>query len=122
SLNLMNTRKKIKFIRAGELLPDVYDQIEASVDKGGITGTPSGYPDFDQIVGGLQPGFNIIAARPSVGKTTLALNIARNVANIGIEVLIFSLEMTDRQLVRKFLSMESQINSKYFNNAGKITD
>lgn len=122
SLNLLNNRRKTQFVRAGELISAVYERIEASVGSNGITGTPSGYPDFDQIGGGLQSGFILLAARPSVGKTTLALNIARNVANLGMEVLIFSLEMTDMQLVRKFLSMEAQINSKYFNNAAKITE
>lgn len=122
SLNLINNRRKNDFIRAGELIPDVYEQIEASVNSNGITGTPSGYSDFDQIGGGLQVGMILLAARPSMGKTTLAMNIARNVARTGREVLIFSLEMTKKQLVRKFLSMESQINSRYFNNAGKISE
>jgi replicative DNA helicase len=122
SMNLLNLRKKNDIVKVGSVLPEVYEQINDSIGKDGITGTPSGIKDLDNICGGLQVGMLILAARPSMGKTTFAMNVARNVSEAGKDVLIFSLEMTKKQLVRKFLSMESGINSKLFNNASKITD
>ena len=75
-------------------------------------GVPTGFMDFDHMTSGLQPGnFIIIAARPSMGKTTLVLNMAQNIA---IEqqrpVAIFSLEMPAQDIVMRMLSAESHIN------------
>jgi replicative DNA helicase len=122
SMNLLNGRKKNDIVPINSILPAVYDQIEENMEGNGITGTPTGYSDFDQICGGLQVGMIIVAARPSMGKTTFALNIARNVASGNQGVLIFSLEMTKKQLARKFLSMESGVNSRLFNNPKKIPE
>ena len=121
-MRLLNDSHKGEIVKAGDELIDVYTEIEASVGSNGITGVPTGYDELDRIGGGLQPGLIILAARPSVGKTTFALNIARNVANNKFIVLIFSLEMTKKQLIRKLLAMEANIDSKYFNNAGEIND
>ena len=121
-MRLLNDSHKGEIVKAGDKLIDVYTEIEASVGSNGITGVPTGYDELDRIGGGLQPGLIILAARPSVGKTTFALNIARNVANSKFIVLIFSLEMTKKQLIRKLLAMEANIDSKYFNNAGEIND
>jgi replicative DNA helicase len=121
-MNLLNGRKKNDIVKIESVLPAVYDQIEENMEKGGITGTPTGYIDFDQICGGLQVGMIILAARPSVGKTTFAMNIVRNVASAEHGALVFSLEMTKKQLARKFLSMESGVNSKAFNNPKSISD
>ena len=63
------------------------------------------------MTSGLQPGdLSIIAARPSMGKTTLALNIAHNVAKIGLPALIFSLEMPARQIAARMIAAEGEIN------------
>ena len=75
-------------------------------------GVPTGFMDFDHMTSGLQPGnFIIIAARPSMGKTTLVLNMAQNIA-IDQErpVAIFSLEMPSQDIVMRMLSAESRID------------
>ena len=75
-------------------------------------GVPTGFMDFDHMTSGLQPGnFIIIAARPSMGKTTLVLNMAQNIA-IEQErpVAIFSLEMPAQDIVMRMLSAESRID------------
>ncbi|RKU13205.1 replicative DNA helicase [Candidatus Poribacteria bacterium] len=75
-------------------------------------GIPTGFMDFDHMTSGLQPGnFIIIAARPSMGKTTLVLNMAQNIA-IDQErpVAIFSLEMPSQDIVMRMLSAESRID------------
>lgn len=75
-------------------------------------GVPTGFMDFDAMTSGLQPGnFIIIAARPSMGKTTLVLNIAQNIAlEQERPVAIFSLEMPAQDIVMRMLSTESQID------------
>jgi len=89
------------------------DEIERKVASGmNITGVPTGFTDFDKISGGLQPGgLYILAARPSMGKTALAMNIAQYAAaQEDIPVLIFSLEMSAEQLIQRMLSAESEVN------------
>lgn len=81
--------------------------------NGDLTGTPSGYRDLDKITHGFQKGDMIIlAARPSMGKTALALNFAMNAAiENNIPVGIFSLEMPAEQLMQRMLSATSGVNS-----------
>ena len=98
-------------------MQDTFDYVEALMARGGeLTGLPTGFHDLDEMTGGLQPGeLIIIAARPSMGKTALALNIARNAAvDHGRKVAIFSLEMTTRSLVLRLLSAEARIDSSAF--------
>jgi replicative DNA helicase len=80
---------------------------------GGTRGTPSGFKALDNKLSGFQPSdLIILAARPSVGKTSLALDFARNAAvKHGIPVAIFSLEMSKEQLVDRMLSAQSQVDS-----------
>ena len=79
----------------------------------GITGVPTGFNKFDQMTSGMQRGDMIVlAARPSMGKTTLALDIARQAAmNHGTPTVIFSLEMSSEQIIDRMLSAESFVNS-----------
>ncbi|CAN5731469.1 replicative DNA helicase [soil metagenome] len=103
-----------KFIAIGEKLDDAWDRIEASSKQdGSIRGVPTGYPDLDNLLSGLHKSdLIILAARPSVGKTSLALDIARNAAvRHNIPVGIFSLEMSSEQLVDRMLSAESYVDS-----------
>ena len=73
---------------------------------------PTGFADLDQLLGGLQRSdLVILAARPSLGKSTLALDIARNAAGQGAVVGIFSLEMSREQLAYRLLSAEAQVDS-----------
>jgi replicative DNA helicase len=94
-------------------IPPTFDYVEAIMNRGGdLTGLPTGFKDVDQMTGGLQPGeLVIIAARPSMGKTAFALNIARNAAvDHAKKVALFSLEMTTRSLVIRLLSSEAKID------------
>jgi replicative DNA helicase len=94
-------------------MPGTFDYVEAIMNRGGeLTGTPTGFRDLDQMTGGLQPGeLIVIAARPSMGKTAFALNIARNAAvDHGRKVAVFSLEMTTRSLIIRLLSSEAAID------------
>lgn len=97
-----------------DVLIEVYDNIEHLHNHDAdITGLASGYRDLDHITSGFQPNdLIIIAARPSVGKTAFALNIAQNVAiNTEENVAIFSLEMGAEQLVSRMLSAEGNIDA-----------
>ncbi len=95
------------------LLTQSIDAIEKLYHKKDrFLGVPTGFMDFDVMTSGLQPGnFIIIAARPSMGKTTLVLNIAQNIAlEQERPVAIFSLEMPAQDVVMRMLSAESQID------------
>lgn len=77
-----------------------------------ITGIPTGFYELDEKTGGFQPSdLIIIAGRPAMGKTSLALNMACNAAHKGKKVGIFSLEMSSIQLVGRLLSSESEVDS-----------
>ncbi len=98
----------------GELLHELHDQIAARVDEGRvITGIETGYYELDEMTSGLQKGeMIIIAARPSMGKTALALNIAEHIAlNQRQAVAIFSLEMSRQQLAQRLLCSLSGVDS-----------
>jgi len=102
------------------------DFVEMLMDRGGeLTGVPTGFKDLDEKTGGLQGGeLVIIAARPSMGKTALALNVARNAAiDHGKKVAIFSLEMTNRALALRLLSSEARVDLSSFRRGfGSSTD
>ncbi len=96
------------------ILTDSFDRLdELHKDKGKIRGVPTGFKDLDSILAGLQKSdLFILAARPSMGKTALALNLAHNVAlKAGVPVLLFSLEMSKEQLVDRLLAMESGVDA-----------
>ena len=95
------------------LISDSIDAIEKLYHKSDrFLGVPTGFMDFDHMTSGLQPGnFVIIAARPSMGKTTLVLNMAQNIAlEQERPVAIFSLEMPAQDIVMRMLSAESHID------------
>ena len=74
---------------------------------------PTGFKDLDTYLSGLQPSdFVLVAARPSMGKTAFVLNVAENVAiKQGITTAVFSLEMSNVQLVNRMLSLESTVDA-----------
>ena len=86
---------------------------EAAKNRGSVTGVPTGFKDLDRYLSGLQPSdFILVAARPSMGKTAFVLNVAEHVAiKEGITTAIFSLEMSDVQLVNRMLSLESTVDA-----------
>ncbi|HTL26896.1 MAG TPA: replicative DNA helicase, partial [Burkholderiales bacterium] len=88
------------------------DQLYHSDNKSGITGVPTGLIDLDQMTAGLQPGdLIIVAGRPSMGKTALALNFAEHVAmDIGMPVAVFSMEMSGMQLAARVLGSIARVD------------
>ncbi len=103
------------YVPIRQIVLNVVDNIEkASRTQGNVTGLPTGFVDLDYKTSGFQPSdLILIAARPSMGKTAFALNIARNMAaKSGISIAIFSLEMSKEQLVSRMLSMESRVDSQ----------
>ena len=93
------------------------DHIDLLMSRSGeLTGVPTGFAAFDKETGGLQPGdLFILAARPAMGKTALALNIARNAAvDYDKKIAVFSLEMTTRSLVLRMLSSEAEVDFSAF--------
>jgi len=97
-----------------EILKGTFDKIDRLWgNRGGVTGVPTGFIDLDDITCGLQNSdLIIIAARPSMGKTTLALNMAQHIAvNEKLPVAIFSLEMSKEQLVQRMLCAQANIDS-----------
>jgi replicative DNA helicase len=106
------------------ILAESFDRLdELHKDKGKIRGVPTGFKDMDNILAGLQRSdLFILAARPSMGKTALALNLAHNVALKANEpVLMFSLEMSKEQLVDRMLAMESGVDA-WALRTGNLTD
>ena len=107
-----------------QILPDAVDRIDVlHQSEGDITGIPSGFTEFDKLTAGLQAGdMIVIAGRPSMGKTTLAINIAENAA-IGTKVptAIFSMEMPSQQLAFRMISSLGRVNQTHL-RTGKFPD
>jgi replicative DNA helicase len=107
-----------------DVLVRTYDNIELMNNRvGDITGIPTGFTELDQMTAGFQRNdLIIVGARPSVGKTAFALNIAQNVAvKAGENVAIFSLEMGAEQLVMRMLCAEGNIDAQRL-RTGSLTD
>jgi replicative DNA helicase len=95
-----------------ELLQETMRLIDANDGKH-MTGVPSGYADMDDLLNGLQPGeLLILAARPSMGKTALALNMMEQMALAGHPTAMFSLEMSKQQLVQRMVCARGRIDSQ----------
>jgi len=103
---------KQNFVPINEILHETFERIdELHRDHGKLRGVPTGFGDLDNLLGGLQKSdLVILAARPSMGKTTLALDIARH---LGVKhktsVGVFSLEMSKDQLVDRLLASEARV-------------
>jgi replicative DNA helicase len=88
------------------------DLDELHAQKGHVVGVPTGFIDLDQLLGGMHKSdLIILAARPSMGKTALALSIAHNAAKTGVPVGVFSVEMSVSQLVQRLMAMETRVDS-----------
>ncbi|MCF6094655.1 replicative DNA helicase [Microaerobacter geothermalis] len=112
------------FIPIKDILMETFERIEfLSNHQGQVTGIPSGYGDLDKMTSGFQPSdLIILAARPSVGKTAFALNVAQNVAaRYNHSVAIFSLEMSAPQLVQRMLCAEANIDAHKL-RTGRLED
>ncbi len=104
---------KQNFVPISSILHQTFEKIdELHRDQGKLRGVPTGFYDLDQKLGGLQKSdLIILAARPSMGKTSLALDIMRHIGvNLKVPVGIFSLEMSKDQLVDRLLSSQSNVD------------
>ncbi|MBM7662234.1 replicative DNA helicase [Bacillus mesophilus] len=122
-LDVSRRKNSSSFQNIKDVLVDAYDNIELLHNRvGDITGIPTGFRELDRMTAGFQRNdLIIVAARPSVGKTAFALNIAQNVATKTDEnVAIFSLEMGAQQLVMRMLCAEGNINAQNL-RTGKLT-
>jgi len=116
--------QKQMFVPITSILNDTFERIDAiHKEKGKLRGVPTGFADLDNKLAGLQKSdLIILAARPSVGKTTLALDIARNVATQNkVPVGIFSLEMSKEQLVDRLLCAQANVDL-WKMRTGKLSD
>ncbi len=105
---------KGEFRSLQELVSENFERIEKLAAAGRtITGVPTGFPDLDDTISGLQPSnLIVLAARPAMGKTALALDLAQNVAlKEKIPVAIFSLEMGESELVQRMMCTQGRIDS-----------
>jgi replicative DNA helicase len=110
------SRKHLKnpFIEVKDALSDAFERIDhLHANRGELRGIPTGYYDLDHMLYGMQAAdLVIVAARPSIGKTSFVLNIALNAAKKGhYRIGVFSLEMSKEQLIDRLLSMESGIDA-----------
>ena len=107
-------RSNQDFIHIGQVIDSYYEQINYLQEhRGEVVGVPTGFRDLDKLTGGLQKSdLIILAARPSVGKTSFCLSLGYNVATRHQRTVgIFSLEMSRDQLVQRLLSMDTRIDS-----------
>ena len=122
--NIMQGRNQKDYTPIKEVLVDSFSMLEKLYNqKGAITGVPTGFIDLDRKTTGLHGSeLIILAARPAMGKTAFALNIATNVAlKANVPVAIFSLEMSKEQLVNRILSSEAMVDSNKI-RTGKLDD
>jgi len=110
-------------VSIADVLQATFEKIDRLREREGrLTGLATDYYDFDDMTGGLQPGeLVIIAARPSMGKTTFALNLTERVSNYGKGIAFFSLEMSNQQVIQNMLCCRSQIDGSAMRK-GRITD
>lgn len=111
SINALNQKRPVKHI--SEILPRVFDRAEeASKSTTGMAGLPTGFVMLDRVLGGLRRGDMIlVGGATGMGKTAFALNVVGNIAKLlNRRVGIFSLEMSDEQLVSRLLSAESAVD------------
>jgi replicative DNA helicase len=107
-----------------ELMQPTLDEMEAIESRGaGLSGVPTGFADLDELTNGLHPGqMVIVAARPAVGKSTLALDIARSASiRNGLTSVIFSLEMSQIEITMRLLSAEASIPLSHI-RGGRMSD
>jgi replicative DNA helicase len=119
------TSKRVtsNFQKMDTLLETSFNQLEQLFERQEkLTGAPTGFQDLDELLAGMHRGdLIILAARPAVGKTALALNIAVNAAKADTSVALFSLEMAAEQLIQRILCSEARINAQDV-RTGQIKD
>jgi replicative DNA helicase len=115
-----NVKRDVQDI--GSIINSVLDNLQELQGQTGLSGVPSGYPNIDRITQGWQKSdLIILAARPSVGKTAFALNIARNAAvDANMPVAVFSLEMSADQLGKRLITTESGLSGEKIKGGVKL--
>jgi replicative DNA helicase len=122
---ITNSGTRQSVIRIKDALEEAWERIDRLHHaKDGLRGVPTGFSGLDNLLSGLQKtDLIILAARPSVGKTSLALDIARRAAvNHGVPVGIFSLEMSTQQLIDRMLAAQSSVNAFRIRNGRGLQD
>lgn len=122
--DIVQRRNTGDYIPIRQVVLSAMERIEkASKTKGNVTGVATGFLDLDYKTAGMQPAdLILIAARPSMGKTALVLNIAQYVAfKSDLPLAIFSLEMSREQLVNRLFSLESRVDSQHI-RTGNLSD
>src|ERR671919_233833 len=107
-------RHQLIFSAIEDVLHDEMDKlVELSKKDARLTGVASGFNDLDDLTGGFQPGnLIVLAARPAMGKSSLATNFAENAAlDHGVPVTLFSLEMSETELAHRFLASQARVSS-----------
>ena len=110
--NVTEKRVSSSFVKMDTLITDAFEEItKLAEQKTSMAGVPTGFRDVDDLFHGVRGGdLVILAARPGVGKTSFALNLAVNAAKSGAAVAFFSLEMSAGQLVQRILCAEARVN------------
>ena len=128
---LSANQRSTGFVPIHDIMPETVDRIGSRLEKGvAVTGLATGFGDLDRLINGLQRSdFIILAARPSVGKTALALNIAANIALRGAKegeapkrIAFFSMEMSKSQLVHRMVCTEAEVDSDELIPGPETTD
>ena len=121
--NVTEKRVSSDFQKMDSLLTQAFEEItKLTEQKNSLAGVPTGFKDVDALFHGLRGGdLIILAARPGVGKTSFALNLAVNAAKAGTTVAFLSLEMSSSQLVQRILCAEARVNLARL-RAGNVSD
>ncbi len=122
--HIVQRRNTSDYVPIRQIVLSAMERIEkASKTKGNVTGVATGFLDLDYKTAGMQPAdLILVAARPSMGKTALVLNIAQYVAfKSNLPLAVFSLEMSREQLVNRLFSLESRVDSQHI-RTGNLSD
>ena len=124
SMLLSVTAREVKnaYKPLNDFLIEAFNEAKEVCEAGGVAaGVPTGYPSLDRMLMGLREGqLVIIGARPAVGKTSFALNLALNAASEGYTVAFFSLEMSGKEIAQRFICAHAQVSMSNF-RTGKIS-
>ena len=122
-MSLAEQRGSKEPVAISDLMGNVLDTLQKRIDAGGsISGLSTGFVDLDRATTGLHPGnLVVLAGRPAMGKTTLGVNIAENVAMDGGAALVFSLEMPGDDLTERTMARVGGVNTQTLRD-GKLTD
>lgn len=107
------------YLRLKDIVGDVFGDIEALSESGGLCGISTGFKDIDEYLGGFQKGHQVvIAGRPSMGKSALALNLALKVAQGGGKVGFFPIEVGHKELVKNMLAKIAGVDTRRLHSGG----